>query len=669
MAINKLLGDVGLRELWNLIKGKESVINARMDTFTHLEDGSTTGDAELADIRVGSDGTEYTSAGSAVRGQVSYLKSAFELLADDQIALYYSAASLSGTGGITVNVSIPAGSYTMTIGNLTSSDTQYSNCRIFFYTDNGSTFLFSKDVPRSASTTQLTFGSNCDVIKFYAAHNYADSAGVSFAYTDILITRDTGLNARLTAIENEIGNTTMGTTATTITGAIAEHEGMLVGIEETTVYSAASLSGTRGIAVDVSIPAGSYTMTIGNLTSSDTQYSNCRIFFYTDNGSTFLFSKDVPRSASITELTFASAVDRITFYGAHTYADSAGVSFAYTDVTIKALGSPGLIERVTTLENAVLVETKVNPYQDVVFGDDVTVKTTTHAHCRNQMVLDNLTGKNLDAVALSNYYPSSPTYTLAESGYFTNIPDVVEIPNAEQHGFTNTVGACHMNSIGSLFSSGSPLNQTPVGVSDTWQHAVTKIKRQFLLENGGGITVNHPVWSQLSTSNVCEFLDYDESIIGIEIYNQTCEELNNKGYALTMWDEILTSGRKCWGFAVPDHYQENQDDGANWLGSITMFVPVATQENCLKAIRNGAFYSQLAHTTLALTDFVVTGKTVSITVSESATIKAIVDGDSYNTVTGTTATITVPDNATYVRFEVSTANDTIFTNPVLFRVR
>jgi len=50
------------------------VLAARMNTFTKLAEGSTTGDAELEDIRVGADGTVYENAGEAVREQVSDLK-------------------------------------------------------------------------------------------------------------------------------------------------------------------------------------------------------------------------------------------------------------------------------------------------------------------------------------------------------------------------------------------------------------------------------------------------------------------------------------------------------------------------------------------------------------------------------------------------------------------
>lgn len=57
----------------NTQNGRITTLEGRMDTFTHLTEGSTTGDAELADIRVGGNGVTYNTAGDAVRAQYTEL--------------------------------------------------------------------------------------------------------------------------------------------------------------------------------------------------------------------------------------------------------------------------------------------------------------------------------------------------------------------------------------------------------------------------------------------------------------------------------------------------------------------------------------------------------------------------------------------------------------------
>lgn len=79
----ELKGDVATANT-NIATNASDIVtlNARVDNLAQLEEGSTTGDAELIDGRVGADGATYTNIGGAIRGQVGDLKTKLDVVAN-----------------------------------------------------------------------------------------------------------------------------------------------------------------------------------------------------------------------------------------------------------------------------------------------------------------------------------------------------------------------------------------------------------------------------------------------------------------------------------------------------------------------------------------------------------------------------------------------------------
>lgn len=253
--------------------------------------------------------------------KVTELSSAVDFLANnDQDLLIFNKDSVSSTRAKTFTVTIPAGTYTLTVGNVTSSDTAYTSSRITFFTPNGNK---SVDVPRgSAHETEITLAGDTTQVAFYGAHNYSDSNGVTFAYTSVKLFSATQLHSTLDSLNSRV----------TAVEAYDTEVQSYIDTMDVLEYNG-TVSGTNFKTVEVDLPAGDYYINIGGIASSDTDVSKSRMRFYHDG--TGLFSIDLDRAA-ITgkKVTFEQRVTTIDFYAATTTTTGSGDTFTYTGVEI-----------------------------------------------------------------------------------------------------------------------------------------------------------------------------------------------------------------------------------------------------------------------------------------------------------------------------------------------
>ncbi len=123
----------------------------------------------------------------------------------------------------------------------------------------------------------------------------------------------------------------------------------------------------------------------------------------------------------------------------------------------------------------------------------------------------------------------------------------------------------------------------------------------LLHADGGGITLNHPTQDRQRYET---FLDFDPRVLGIEVWNQLTSGFgSSKGFYddspgprlhfYQLWDDLLRTGRRCWGFFVKDHNTFGR-------GRNVLLVPKAegsaasTEAEALRAYRKGAFFGAVS---------------------------------------------------------------------------
>lgn len=189
-----------------------AVERARINQLAVLEEGSTTGDAELQDIRIGYDGTTYATAGEAVRGQIGDCKEEIVKMCITQTPL---ATEL---GGLLANVSeniIMGVSYTQGWTDIPVS----ASC-VFIHQRFGSNYAIQIAYPYYSPNVIYTRVVNCTthaVVTDWAYDdtvrmNTATSADISSTYGGLLANVDKNMSFSASVADWTDAPTTEGIT-------------------------------------------------------------------------------------------------------------------------------------------------------------------------------------------------------------------------------------------------------------------------------------------------------------------------------------------------------------------------------------------------------------------------------------------------------------------------
>ena len=103
-------------------------------------------------------------------------------------------------------------------------------------------------------------------------------------------------------------------------------------------------------------------------------------------------------------------------------------------------------------------------------------------------------------------------------------------------------------------------------------------------KQGGVAYLAHPYWTGAPASG----LDLPAGVRGLEVYNAGCELEVGRGLSSVHWDEVLETGRLCFGIAADDSHHPGFDSDLAW---VWLRVAERSQRAVLDALATGCFYS------------------------------------------------------------------------------
>ncbi len=124
----------------------------------------------------------------------------------------------------------------------------------------------------------------------------------------------------------------------------------------------------------------------------------------------------------------------------------------------------------------------------------------------------------------------------------------------------------------------------------------------LLHADGGGLTLNHPTGK---LADYLPMLDFDPRVLGIEVWNQLTSGFgSSRGFYdhtgqpnlhfYQLWDDILRTGRRCWGFFVKDHNTFGRGRNVLLVPKLDDVPATEREAAALRAYRKGSFFGSVA---------------------------------------------------------------------------
>jgi hypothetical protein len=211
---------------------------------------------------------------------------------------------------------------------------------------------------------------------------------------------------------------------------------------------------------------------------------------------------------------------------------------------------------------------------DVLGSGGTWLRCALHAHTTESdgdmppsTLLDHYSRAGYDVLCLTDHWLRTEA---------TSRAPILPIPSSEINATLGGGRWAHVLGIGVL-DDPSHLSRAPLGLADTIR---------WIDEHGGLPFVAHPYWSGLTTA---DFAGLEGSpLLGVEVFNATCELQLGQGMSRYLWDGLLAEGHSLTGIATDDSHHPGFDSA---VASVMVRAGAPTVPEILAALREGRFYS------------------------------------------------------------------------------